>query len=387
MGAVVPVTVTPGLEGGLMRLEGEDPRFGRGPAGTGGINFLHDLVSMRNPGWAGKVRFENSDAGRFRITAPEEYKQGLLDAISAMAFDPVVGAGLTPGYGDFDTSYGGQVYKHYGYQGGPQDAKFQFAPMAGGALTAPPPKPLGIDADWNPILGTWVYKGTGTPVQAGLETEAQTATFAAPAAGTQLPGEAFNYAGGLLGIPIDPRLFALQARYRYGQDAPLLYSYRTPAPPPPEPEPLVQSSSSRRSSGGGSTRAPAPTALSAPDRGEQSYGGLNEGDWGPVDNTREGIQVGRADASRDGFGGADPAGGGAGSAAGGGVGDPGRGDALGNYYHGGRVQGPAGRDRVPINATRGEFIVNTEAARQAGPELEALNRRFQPPAGVPDDRW
>jgi hypothetical protein len=232
---VVPVSVRPGLETGLIQLEGQDPRLGRGPAGLAGLNVLHDLYARRRPSMAGAVRFEGDDTGRFRLTAPESEREALLGALSDLALDPVVAAGYRPGYGEFDTSYGGPVYRHYGYQ--TPTGEFRFVPTTAGVLARPTQAaPPGVE--WHPGLGQYVYAGTAVPAPESLlgqtATQPFTPPYQVPTAGTAVP-QPLDYGGGLLAIPLDPQLFALHVRYAYGGTAPVLSQYRTPAPPPPPP--------------------------------------------------------------------------------------------------------------------------------------------------------
>jgi hypothetical protein len=383
---ILPVQVTPGLEGGVLRFEGTDPRMGMGRAGISGLNFAHDAFLAANPN-ARDVLWESDDTGRFRITGGEQYRQGIMNALSAPAFDPVVAAGYQPGLGEFDRSYQGDRFRHYGYQD-PGTGKFAFSGLDGGVLKTParpPATATNLPLVFNPYTGQWVYENDLRPVSPDdLQAAPAVVDPNAPAfepeyrgaaAGSALPSgaPAFDYPSLLLGVPMTPERFAMQSRYYYGSPlAPVLAQWRTPAPPPPPSTASVRrpprivtppgtppgAADPWMGGGGEPSGSPGfdPISGSYTDPG----GGISGGNVGPGD-TAPGMD------GPGGFGGATPF------------------DAGGWVTpRGPRMVRQPMSDSIPGRLSAGEFVVNADAARQpgVGRYLETLNnggaRRARP---------
>jgi hypothetical protein len=366
-----------------------DPRLAVGRAGLSPVNYAHDLFLRANPN-ARDVRFESNDAGQFRITGGEQYRQGILDALSQTLHDPVVAGGYVPGLGDFDRAYGGPLYRHYGYRT-PDTGAFQFAPLEGGVLrtpTRPPATASNLRTLFNPYTGQWVYETDLQPVAPAdvmppdPNAPAFTPEYQGATAATPLPSgaPAVDYPSLLLGVPQTPERFALQSRYYYGSPfAPVLAEWRTPAPPPPSASASRESRSTRPASPPppGGAAPPAPGGPGGEPSGTPDTFGVSSG------SLFGGAPPGPYAGGNAPYGPAAPGSEGASGVGGGGdVGFGGGADAMdagGWVMPAQRAMRPlrSARDTVPARLTPGEFVVNADTAQQpgVGRYLETLNAR------------
>lgn len=219
----LPVAVSP-LEGGLVELSGRDPRFGAGPAGLTGVNYLHDLLLAQSPDLARQTSFEGSDQGQFRLRAPASSQGALMAALGQVSQDPVVG---------------------YGYQ--PGRATFGVGPEGGWNPTGAPPTPGPTALRWRPPTyqgGGWQPGGwepaMGSPLAPALRMVEAQGYGGAPGGFYVLPGQPGVPGGAGPAWGLGPGLWApgagdwaRQLRYYYGNaGAPLPELARQMAPIP-----------------------------------------------------------------------------------------------------------------------------------------------------------